>query len=359
LFDGGYSWPVLTLRRDAVEANIAAFAAYCTQAGVRHAPHAKTTMAPTIVAAQLAAGAWGMTVATAHQAYALRELGVPRVLLANELLDGPALRWAAEQARLGWRFLCYVDSPAGVQAIVRAGVGPEFEVLVEVGYPGGRTGCRTVEQAATVAAAAAEAGVTVAGVAGYEGGLPDAAAVRGYLATLREAAGAVGVALISAGGSTYPDVVVEELAGRGYEVVLRSGAYVTHDDGLYAARTPFGRRIGAPLVPALRLWAQVLSAPEAGLAIAGMGKRDVGHDEGLPVPLAVRGVDGVHRPARGLAVTALNDQHAYVDVRDDPLVPGELVCFGVSHPCTTMDRWRVIPLVDDDHRVVELVRTRF
>ncbi len=45
-------------------------------------------------------------------------------------------------------------------------------VLVELGFPGGRTGCRTTEEAAGVAAAVVAAdSLRLAGVAGYEGGL--------------------------------------------------------------------------------------------------------------------------------------------------------------------------------------------
>jgi D-serine deaminase-like pyridoxal phosphate-dependent protein len=64
-------------------------------------PHGKTTMAPALFEAQLNAGAWGITVATAGQALACRAFGVPRVLLANELLDPGALAWIAGQLDQG------------------------------------------------------------------------------------------------------------------------------------------------------------------------------------------------------------------------------------------------------------------
>src|SRR5690242_8497288 len=156
--------------RSAIDANVATMAAYCARHDVDFAPHGKTSMAPTLFRAQLDAGAWGITVATANQALAARRFGVPRVVLANELLDPRVLRWAAEQADTGWEFLCYVDSLTGVEVLRAAlsGVseaGARLRVLVEVGYPGGRTGCRSVEDAVAVAeAAAAVPGVEVAGV---------------------------------------------------------------------------------------------------------------------------------------------------------------------------------------------------
>jgi D-serine deaminase-like pyridoxal phosphate-dependent protein len=376
LFEGAFSWPVMVARQSALTANIAALAGYCARHGVLHAPHCKTTMAPRLLAAQLAAGAWGVTAATAQQALACREFGVRRVLLANELLDPAALRWAVGEVERGWRFSLYVDSVAGVEALASAlrdvpGRRP-VDVLVELGYPGGRTGCRTVAEAAAVAAKASTVDrIRLAGVAGYEGALPDVAAARAYLATMREAARAIapaidGDVIVSAGGSTYFDVVAEELTGdwlpgRRVEVVVRSGAYVVHDHGYCAEHTPFRRRPDeGGLAAALRVWAQVLSAPEPGLAIAGMGKRDAPYDEGLPVPLRVRGVDGALRPADGIAVKELNDQHAHLKLRGGAAVaPGELICFGISHPCTAFDKWRAIPVVDEDDRVVDVLHTYF
>jgi D-serine deaminase-like pyridoxal phosphate-dependent protein len=175
--------------------------------------------------------------------------------------------------------------------------------------------------------------------------------VRSFMGTLRAAADELpvtGPVVVSAGGSVYFDVVADELTGHGYEVILRPGAYVTHDHGFYARRSP----LAASLRPALEVWAQVLSVPEPGLAIVGMGRRDVPYDEGLPVPLGH--ADGA--PVAG-TVEALNDQHAYL--RASGLRPGDVLRFGISHPCSAFDRWRVIPVVDDADRVTDLIHTYF
>jgi D-serine deaminase-like pyridoxal phosphate-dependent protein len=291
------------------------------------------------------------------------------VLLANELLDPKVLRWAADEVAAGWEFLCYVDSLPGVSAAhsAVAGRAGRLRVLVEMGFPGGRTGCRSVAEAVTVAGAVASAdGLDLAGVAAFEGLLPDPAAVRALLADVRAVAEQIAPLcaeppILSAGGSMYFDLVVAELgeaaARHGGRVVLRSGAVVSHDDGVYAAGTPF-RRVpeeGA-LAAALQVWAQVLATPEPGLSIVGAGKRDLPFDEGMPVPLRVRAVDGALRPLSA-RVERLNDQHAYV--RGADVHPGDLVHLGISHPCTAFDKWRVIPVVDDDYRVVDLIHTYF
>ena len=117
------------------------------------------------------------------------------------------------------------------------------------------------------------------------------------------------------------------------------------------------------LRPALELWAQVLSRPEPGLALLGAGRRDAGFDKGLPVPLRVVRQGGpveVSGAGLGGEVTELNDQHAYLRLdAGTALAPGDLVCLGISHPCTTLDKWRVIPVVSDDGRVIDTVHAFF
>jgi D-serine deaminase-like pyridoxal phosphate-dependent protein len=372
LFGGTFSWPVMVARGGALDHNIAALAAFCARQGVELAPHGKTTMAPALFEKQLNSGAWGITAATAGQLLAYRAFGVPRAVLANELLDPAALRWLAGEIDQGWEVLCFVDSVAGVTAIAQAARSRPVRVLVELGYPGGRTGCRDAAELTRVAQAAAAAqGVELAGVAAYEGGLETVAEVTEFLAAVRHATTALAAegllpeeVVVTAGGSAFFDVVAETLSGAwlpGHRVraILRSGAYISHDDGLYRARTPFNRVPGA-LEAALEVWAQVVSVPEPGLAIAGVGKREAPYDAGLPVPLRGRRTDGRVTGAEGLSVTRFNDHHAFLSVPADAgLAPGDLICFGISHPCTAFDKWQVVPVVDDEYRVTDLIRTYF
>jgi D-serine dehydratase len=36
-----------------------------------------------------------------------------------------------------------------------------------------------------------------------------------------------------------------------------------------------------------------------------------------------------------------------------------MVGLGVSHPCTTFDKWKLIYLVDDDYRIIDAIQTFF
>jgi D-serine deaminase-like pyridoxal phosphate-dependent protein len=343
--------PVLVLRDSAVEHNLGLMARWCAERGLSLAPHGKTTMAPALIRRQLDAGAWAMTAATVPQLAVMRAAGARRVILANQLVGAPEIAWF-ERERRGIEAFCLVDSVAGVAALA-ARVEAPLPVLIELGGP--RAGCRTVEAALAVADAVAPP-LVLAGVEGFEGTLPEGE-VDGYVARLRslvetlDARGAfagVDEIVATAGGSAFFDHVFEGLRfdglSRPVRVVLRSGCYLTHDDGLYAEATPL-----PSLRAALELWARVLSCPEPGLAIAGFGKRDAPYDLGLPVV----------RSHPGVSVTALNDQHAYLADPDGVLAVGDTVVCGISHPCTAFDKWPLIAVVDDDDVVTGAVRTHF
>jgi len=372
LFDDGAVSPVCTLRAQPLAHNLVTMARWCRRRGVQLAPHGKTHMAPQLLARQLGAGATAITAATIGQVRIFRAFGVRRLILANELVDTAALRWLS--AELGadpdFHLICWVDSVAGVEQMsaALAGATRPLDVCVEIGMAGGRTGCRDAAGTEAVARAVLTSDrLRLVGVAGYEAAIGhgvdehSVSAVTVYLNTLRDTV--IGLwplfetddVIVTAGGSTYFDLVASALtdwpAGMNVRTIVRSGCYLTHDDGLYARTTPLGRVDDGHLEPALSLWAQVISRPEPDLAILAMGRRDVSFDQELPIP---RGLPGSR-------VDKLNDQHAYLRLAaaDQHIGVGRWLEFGVSHPCTTFDKWQLIPVIDDGHRVVELIRTFF
>ncbi|AXE79870.1 alanine racemase [Streptomyces atratus] len=389
LFTGGFTTPVLALSAESVEHNLALLETYAEHHGLAFAPHGKTSMSPQLFARQLEHGAWGITAAVPHQARVYRAYGIRRIFLANELVDAVALRWLAGEldSDPDFRFICYVDSVRGVElmdeALRAAGASRPVDVVVELGAgEGARTGARTEAECAAVAdAVAAASTLRLVGVAGYEAEVPDASGerVREWLSRLvalavdfdragRFAASAADEGIvISAGGSAWFDAVADvfaqipELSGPVLKL-LRSGAYVSHDDGHYRHLTPFNRvpEEGA-LQPAFRLWAQVVSRPSPEQAFLNAGKRDAAYDLDLPQAQVVRsGRDGSVRPAKGLAVSGLSDQHTWV--RTEPgaeLEVGDWVGMGLSHPCTSFDKWQLIPLVEADGTVTDYIRTFF
>ncbi len=402
---GDLPFPAAILKLSALEHNSRWMRSFLAATGVSLAPHGKTTMAPQLFARQLADGCWGITVATAQQAAICAAAGIKRILMANQLVGPANIRLVLDllAADPELEFFCYVDSPAGAALLAetlraRALRLPRpLNVLLEMGMEGGRTGLRNQAEAAALLDVLAQARdvLRLRGIAGYEGliGEADQGAterkVAAFLETLTEIfmlarshgafeTGAPGnepaEAIISAGGSTFFDIVAARLGALRdpgpTRVVIRSGCYLTHDSGQYQGEFPaLARRLPAdlaaalgPMAPALFVWSCVQSRPEPGLALLTMGKRDASHDAGLPIPL-LRGRIGeaATQPLDiSWRIERMNDQHAYLHLPPEAdLAVGDLICCGISHPCTTFDKWREIHVVDDTWTVVETIRTFF
>lgn len=392
---GDVRLPAAVLKDTALRGNGAWMRRFLARSGALFAPHGKTTMSPELFERQLADGAWGLTFATMGQVRAARRHGVPRVFLANVVADPAEAAWAVAELRRDTAFemLFLVDSEASVALLreaARAGGAPHpLALMLERGYPGGRTGCRTPEDALAVARSVRAGAplLTLRGVSGFEG-LLSADDVRvgeqrvaAFLDSIRESAEACGreglfgpdPVLLSAGGSAFYDLVLERFGAARldapFQVLVRSGCYLTQDGGPYERafarileRSGAARELGPGLVPALELWAQVLSRPEPTRAVANLGKRDASHDLGLPRPTAVfrEGRDTRPVPLAGVTTAGLNDQHALLDLAADvDLRPGDRVAFAISHPCLTFDRWPLLLVVDDGYRVIGAVHTLF
>jgi D-serine dehydratase len=387
---GDMPLPLAVIQRDALAANLRWMQKFASEQGVELAPHGKTTMSPQLFAAQLAAGAWGITFANLTQARVGLVSGVRRCLIANQLaaaVDLDALV-ALLQEHAGARVLFLVDSQAqldlldawyeGLDAIT-----PPLEVLVELGLAGGRTGCRSAEQALALARRLhASRATRLVGIECYEGlwatgrSDEDEALVQGLLQRVADLALACDreqlfecdEVLVSAGGSSIFDLVAPHLKptlSKAVRGVLRSGCYVTHDHGSYRRyMAVMDTRLGCGhgLQAALQVWAMVQSVPEGGLAILTAGKRDCSYDIEMPIPASwfVRGQDRPEPAPAQWKVAAMNDQHAYLRTGAGPAPQvGDLVGLGISHPCTTFDKWRWMAVVDERFDVVDAIVTCF
>lgn len=385
------SLPAAVLYRDKLEHNLRWMQQFMDAYGARLAPHGKTTMAPRLFEMQLEGGAWGITLATAHQTVVAYRHGVRRVLMANQLVGKQNMAAIAELLQdPGFSYYCLVDSAELVDQLGAffSARGLRLQVLLELGPMGGRTGVRDEAQLESVLSALSRWSQTIllSGVEIYEGVLSDEPSVRAFLeravdVTRRLAAGSRfqhAPILLSGAGSLWYDVVAEVFTaagfGDGVEIVLRPGCYLTHDVGAYRAaqarileHNPVARRMRSGLVPALHVWAYVHSVPEQGRAIVGLGRRDAAFDSGLPTPaLYFRPGEPSPVPAPPhWSLAKLMDQHAYLETSNaaisslDCLRPGDMIGFDISHPCLTFDKWRVLPILDSEYRVVDLAQTFF
>jgi D-serine dehydratase len=387
LLEEDVSLPAAVLYSDRIEHNLKWMQAFVGEYGVKLAPHGKTTMAPQLFRRQLDAGAWGITLATAHQVRAAYRGGVHRILMANQLVGKRNMGMIAELLTdPNFEFFCLVDSADGVDQLGEffSSVRKKLNVLIELGVPGGRTGVRDDAQRDAVLAAIArwQGTIELAGIELYEGVLQDETKVRAFLQSAVDvtrkliADGKIArkPAILSGAGSAWYDVVADEFAkanSDAIEVVLRPGCYLTHDVGIYKkaqseifARNPIAKKMGQGLKPALQLWAYVQSIPEPDRAIIGLGKRDSAFDAGMPEP-AKHYRPGNEAPRdvsrdEGWEIFGLMDQHAYLRIKPgDDVKVGDMIAFDISHPCLTFDKWRQILVLDPKYRVTEVIETFF
>lgn len=357
-------------------------------------PHGKTTMTPDFFRRQLDAGAWGLTLATVPQVQAAAQAGVPRVLMANQLVGKANMAIISQLLEKGLDYYCLVDSPDNVRALNQyfAECGQNLQVLLEVGVPGGRCGCRTTEQIAMVLdALAAAPALALAGVETYEGVIHGEDAeqqVRLHLRAVRELCEQLqqqgrfdtDTIILTGAGSAWYDLVMAEFTAAREEnreqsstqeilPVLRPGCYLIHDQGIYwdaqsriMARLPGDCQPGGDLQSSLEVWAYVQSVPEPGAAILTLGKREVAFDAGLPQPvLHYRAGDAAPRraPSRW-QVNHIMDHHSRMAVPEDADVRvGDIIALSTSHPCLTFDKWRQLLVIDDNYRVIRRVDTHF
>ena len=392
---GDLPLPLAVVKQQALRHNLSWMQRFATDQGIDMAPHGKTTMSPQLFRRQLDEGAWGLTFATVAQVRAGVSVGARRCMIANQVFTAVDLAGIQDMQREygDLRIAFLVDSMAQLALIEAWYLSQKeaaqdlrpFEVLLEIGVAGGRSGCRNQPDALTLAQRIKDSpACRLVGIECYEGlgATGQSAADAAYAAALMQRVCDIAIAcdqqqlfdneevLVSAGGSAIFDLVANRLKpelSRPVRGLLRSGCYVTHDHGFYQRMvSAVNSRLGCGdgLRAAIEVWAAVQSCPESGLAILAVGKRDISYDLDLPVPLAFcrPGGQAVAAAPADWKISGLNDQHAYLrgsGPEHAALQVGDLVALGISHPCTTFDKWRWMPVVDESYTVCDALVTCF
>ena len=377
--------PAAVIDAQALHNNIRWMQRYADARGVSLAPHGKTSMTPWIFRQQQRAGAWAIGVGSAWQAQAAMAGGIRRVLMANQLVGRSNMQLVAQlqQQYPDADYLCLVDNlaNAGTLSAFFSARQQRLDVLVELGVAGGRCGCRTPDAALALAEQVARLpGLRLRGLEVYEGVLHGDEAQPQIETLLRDAAALAcrmagyvdGEFILTGAGSVWYDVVCNVwLAAEkpaGCRMVIRPGCYITHDHGIYRqaqqallARDAVARSLAGELLPALTLVAVVQSVPEPTLAVVNFGKRDAAFDAGLPQPIAhYRHGRALALPTGAIISREIMDQHCILQLTaGSDMRVGDLLVFGISHPCLTFDKWQTIYLVDKKFNVLEGVETAF
>ncbi|MBZ9610752.1 amino acid deaminase [Rheinheimera maricola] len=378
--------PAALLKQTAIQHNLQWMQRFAQASGVLLAPHGKTSMTPWLFQQQLAVGAWGITVATAYQAQVAAQAGAKRIILANQLVGVANMAIIAALLAGGTELFVCIDHADNANALAAFFATEQIvlPVLIELGVPGGRCGCRSNQQAVALAKhIAGLPALALAGIEFYEGVINTNDTEHSVRQFVQQAAALCKALLrlqlfkhtnllISGAGSAWYDIVAAELSKATLpptmQTVLRPGCYVSHDRGIYQQaqqlieqRSALACKLGAGLHNALELAVYVQSLPEPGLAVLGFGKRDAAFDAGLPQAIAIyRNGQMLSDKLQDCQTTKLMDQHAFW--RYSPaLTPkiGDIVILGASHPCLTFDKWRTLWLTDNDYNLLQQVDTCF
>jgi D-serine dehydratase len=372
LFTANFQFPIMVLKEAAIKNNIAQMMSFCNSVDAQLAPHVKTTMSPQLAQMQVAAGATALTIANFWQGRIFLKHGFKNLIIANEVLDPTAI---AEIAKINKQkqaeIIFYVDSILALEIIQKhTPLEGEQNLFIEVGTENGRGGVRELSLVEQLAQRIkADKRLNLIGVTGFEGAVPDAArGRRGEKKISKFCQKIVAAAelaypyksdqqfVISAGGSAYFDIVARELNKfeKPRRLLLRSGGYITHDHKYYEEIYPFAST-DRSFQPAIELWAQVISKPEKGFGVLNLGKRDIGNDLHNPIP--IKSYDGQVKSFSAV-IEKLNDQHGYLRGKQEFSL-AQLIGLGISHPCTTFDKWGLIPLVNDDYDLIDCLQTFF
>ena len=372
LFTSNFQFPIMVLKESALNNNIAQMMSFCDSVKAELAPHVKTTMSPQLAKMQIAAGVSALTVANFWQASIFLNFGFKKMIIANEVLDPMAIAAIAKINKLKQaEIIFYVDSILALEIIQKHTPSEgEQNLFIEIGTENGRGGVRELSLVEQLAQRIkADKRLNLIGVTGFEGAVPDAArGRRGEKKISKFCQKIVAAAelaypyksdqpfVISAGGSAYFDIVARELNKfeKPRRLLLRSGGYITHDHKYYEEIYPFAST-DRSFQPAIEVWAQVISKPEKGFGVLNLGKRDIGNDLHNPIP--IKSYDGQVKSFSAV-IEKLNDQHGYLRTSADFQL-AQSIGLGISHPCTTFDKWRLVPLVNDNYDVVDCLQTFF
>lgn len=401
LFDGALTLPLAVLDPRLLQNNIRWMQQFANLAGVQLAPHGKTGMLPALFLQQIAAGAWGITLATVPQVTVAAAHGVKRILMANQLVGRAEMQQVAKLLQNGVEFYCLVDAAENLSKLEHffSAQGCTLNVLLEIGVAGGRSGVRSFAAALELAQQIKTCkAVQLAGVEFYEGVIkaPDqSAAIRQFVQSCisfslelqQQQLFATPHILLTGAGSAFYDLVAGAFAAAAlpdnFTPLIRPGCYLFFDLGIYQQaqqdvlqRSALACQVEGELHNALEVWAYVLSRPEPQLAIIGLGKRDMAFDAGLPLvrqhfkpvptsaltqPEPRQTEQCIPKAADArMQISKMMDQHALLQLPPDcDLAVGDMLSFAGSHPCLTLDKWRYLAVLDDDFQVRRWYETFF
>ena len=341
--------PALVIDLDAMEANIAAMAAWAKGKRIALRPHAKTHKSPDVARRQIAAGAIGICCATLGEAETIAEAGIAGVHITSPVVPAGKLERLARLNATAERLSLVADHPDNVEALaaVAERSGRPLNLVLDVDTGIGRTGVADTQMGLALARRIAATKVLrLAGVQGYAGNLQhiyDVAERRAAMpermqltknvvGALREAG--LAPAIITGGGTGTYQLDAEF----GLLSELQGGSYIFMDVDYAKVEQPGG----IVFKPALFVQASVVSASYDDHITVDAGLKAFATDGKAPVPMAGAPAGATYR-FRG-------DEHGLVDLPAGAVKPklGDYITLFNPHCDPTVNLHNVFHVVRGD-----------
>lgn len=339
--------PALLLDIDAAERNITRMGAAFGGLTANLRPHVKAHKSVQLARLQLAAGAAGITCATAAEVAAFTRHGITDILLANQVTSPASLRLLAEAARDAAIMLAAENGEQvkfASDAAARAGT--QLGVLLEVDVGNGRGGVRDLRDLGPLADAVAGAGgLRLRGLMGYEGHAtsePDRSRRRLLVGRALDRLGDAAAELRRAGHA----VEVVSAGGTGTFDMTGADPRVTEiQAGSYAIMDVFHQETTPDFEVAVTVAASVLGC-HGDLAVLDAGRKALGGDLREPR------IDG----AGDASLRFLHEEHSGFDLHGTELSAGDqvrLICGYAPTAVNLYPRYHVVR----DGKVIDVWQT--
>ena len=393
-------FPILSIDKLQLINNIRIMKNFAIKNNLSLAPHCKTFMSPQLINNHLKK-TWGLTISNNQQLSTIINLNVKNIIYGNLIVNEANLIQyldiVKKYRKLTNIYYC-IDSLFGLNLLMKVVTKKKYKfkirILIELGTKNGRCGIRNFKSFKKIVISLNNIpkNILVSGLFFYEGAIKNSSlskvskkimdllqfTFRCHEELVYQNLYKEKIKLISGGGSEYFDLVTKYFnkfnTKNDTKLILRPGSFIAYGHGYYEKKInnlkkrniikSISDKNKIFFKPSLLLWSHVLSINDNGIAIVNFGKRDVSFDLGNPIPINVYRNKKKYRnnetKPNNLNVIKLNDQHAFLKYNNKiKLNIGDLISFGISHPCITLDKWKYVFLINSKFDVIDVYQTFF
>ncbi len=393
-------FPILSIDKENLLNNIKIMDNFAKENNALLAPHCKTFMSPQLINHYLKK-TWGVTISNNQQLSSIINLNIKNIIYGNLITNESNLiqylNIINKYKNISNIYYC-VDSLFGLNLLIKLIKKNKYKfkikILIELGFKNGRCGIRNLKNFREILKKLKNSpkNIIVNGLFFYEGAINNkqigtvSKKIKNIIKFTHQCHDELinnniykdKENIITAGGSEYFDLVSTYFNEYNFKnnpkLVLRPGSFVAYGHGHYEKKINYLRKRNLTgklskknnifFEPSLLLWSHVISINDNGIAIINFGKRDVSFDLGNPVALNIyrnnKKLKEIKNISNNLKVFKLNDQHAFLKFNKNvKLNIGDLISFGVSHPCITFDKWRYFYIIDKKFNIIDTFKTFF